>query len=95
MTNVNAHHQGRKVVALATRTRRHAVDFPGWGAANYADFLLPIPEGTAGVITAVNSHGSNPWTRYNVRFTDGTTASNLILASPGLPRGCTGDFKLA
>lgn len=90
--NIHSHHKGREVVALETRHRRLAVDFPGWGADNYRDFLLPIPAGLTGVVTTVESHGSNPWTRYTVRFDDGTRASGLCLctdftwATPDLTR---------
>jgi hypothetical protein len=78
MQNIHDGDKGRPVTALATKHRRLAVDFPGWGAVNYGEFLLPIPEGLAGVVTYVESHGSNPWTRYCVRFEDGTTASGLV-----------------
>lgn len=78
MRNVNDHRKGQAIVALETNHRRLAADFPGWGATNYADFLLPIPAGLAGTVTSVESHGSNPWTRYTVRFEDGTSASGLV-----------------
>jgi hypothetical protein len=91
MGNVHDGDKGRRVTALVTKVRRRAVDFPGWGAADYAEFLLPIPEGLAGVITRVESHGSNPWTRYSVRFDDGTTASGLIVERPGLV--CAPDIR--
>jgi hypothetical protein len=77
--NVHRHHEGRRVRALVTRHQRRSVDFPGWGAEDYRDYLLDIPEGLTGVVTDVESHGSNPWTRYSVRFSDGTTASGLAL----------------
>ena len=76
--------QGRRVRALVTKHRRRAVDFPGWGAADYAGYLLPIPEGLAGTVTYVESHGSDPYTRYSVVFDDGTGASGLIAL--GRPR---------
>ena len=75
--NIHGNRKGMKVRGLDTRHRRRAVDFPGWGADNYADFLLPIPQGLTGTVTSVESHGSNPWTRYSVRFDDGTAASGL------------------
>lgn len=56
---------------------RLAVDFPGWGADNYADFLIPLEDGLRGEITSVESHGAFPYTRYTVRFEDGTRASGL------------------
>jgi hypothetical protein len=79
MSNVHDHHMGRNVVTLETQHRRFAVDFPGWGADDYADYLLPIPELLFGEVIGVESHGSNPWTRYGVRFEDGTTAHGLVL----------------
>jgi hypothetical protein len=79
--NIHDGDKGRKVQALDTRHRRRSADFPGWGAENYADFLLPIPAGLAGTVTNVESHGLNPWTRYSVRFTDGSGASGLILGA--------------
>ena len=60
------------------RTRRLAADFPGWGDPNYGDYFVDDnAAGLAGVITAVESHGNAPYTRYNVRFEDGTRASGL------------------
>lgn len=69
----------RLVVARETSTRRLAVNFPGWDSPDYERFLLEIPTGLTGRITNVEHHGSNPWTRYGVRFSDGTTAHGLIL----------------
>lgn len=74
--NVNDGDKGRRVVLIRTRRVLHQ-DFPGWGADNYADFLVDRDPGLEGVITSVESHGSNPWTRYTVRFDDGTRASGL------------------
>jgi len=79
--NINQNHHGRNVHMTGNgRTRRLAADFPGWGAEDYADYFIDtLPEGgLAGTITSVESHGSNPWTRYSVRFEDGTTASGLV-----------------
>lgn len=70
---------GKAVVTLTTRTRRLAPDFPGWDHPNYGDYLLDIPAGLRGTITGVESHGSNPWTRYTVQFEDGSRASGLVL----------------
>ncbi len=69
----------RSIVARKTSTRRLAVNFPGWDDPSYEEFLLEIPVGLTGKITNVEQHGSSPWTRYGVRFSDGTTASGLIL----------------
>ena len=71
--------KGRPVTALATRVRRYPANFPGWGAPDAATTLLAIPEGLAGVITSVESHGSAPYTRYTVRFADGTRAAGLCI----------------
>ena len=76
--NMYAGNKGRTVRALGGRTLRRAADFPGWGAANYADYLLPVPAGLAGTVTNVESHGANPYTRYSVEFTDGSRASGLV-----------------
>lgn len=70
---------GRRVVARDTETRRLAVDFPGWDAPNYENFLLEIPVDLGGKIVDVEQHGSNPWTRYTVEFDDGTRSVGLIL----------------
>ena len=63
-------------LALQTSTRAHAADFPGRGD-NAADFLVPIVPGTTGVITGLQSHGSAPYTRFNVQFDNGTRAYGL------------------
>jgi hypothetical protein len=82
MINVHAADQGRPVTVLAgCRHRRFAADFPGWGAPDHADYLIDMPAGLAGVVTAVESHGARPWTRYSVRFEDGTRASGLYLGT--------------
>lgn len=70
---------GRRIVARETETRRLAVDFPGWGHPDCSKFIEDIPVGLAGEIIDVESHGSNPWTRYGVRFDDGTRANGLVL----------------
>jgi hypothetical protein len=77
--NIHAHHKDRSVRALATGHRRLVADFPGWGSPGHQDFLLPIPPGLSGVVSDVESHGTAPWTRYSVRFPDGTSASGLSL----------------
>lgn len=87
--NVNDHLKGRKIVALETRRRRFAAGFPGWDAPDCDDYLLPIPAGLCGEITYVESHNSNPWTKYGVRFEDGTTAHGLIMGSDLYPNDIT------
>lgn len=81
MSNIHDHLLGRDVIALDTerQTKRIPADFPGWDAADAADRLLPIPAGLTGVITSVESHGSHPYTRYAVRFGDGSHAPGLVL----------------
>lgn len=74
MGNVNDHMKGAAVVVReAVRGNYLAEDFPGWGAPNYEDFLVPLTEaaGLSGIVTSVNSHGSNPWTRYSIRLENG------------------------
>lgn len=78
MGNINDHRKGARVISRETTRRRLAADFPGWGAANYEAHLLPLTGGLLGTVTSVESHGSNPWTRYSVRFDDGTSASGLV-----------------
>ena len=73
--------KGARITALGSKTRRLAVNFPGWGDPNYANYLMSVPAGLIGEVTSVESHGSNPWTRYSVRFTDGTTASGMCLGT--------------
>lgn len=76
--NVNDFRMGHKVVSRSTRVRRLSKDFPGWGAEGYQDHLLDTPAGIVGVVEAVNSHGSNPWTRYVIRFEDGSRGIDLV-----------------
>lgn len=79
--------RGSRVIAGANiQQRRHAVDWPGWEHPDHKNFLLDIPAGLTGTVIWVESHGSNPWTRYSVRFDDDSTAhgmypSDLHLAS--------------
>lgn len=51
--NVNEHHVGRLVRKLET--------------CRFVP-LAEVPAGTTGVVTSVESHGSNPWTRYVVTY---------------------------
>ena len=79
MHNVNDNKKGARVVSLpASKVRRYGSDFPGWGHPDAASFLLEPIAGLGGVVTAVESHGSNPWTRYAVRWSDGSTSNGLI-----------------
>lgn len=78
MGNVNAYRKGQRVVSIASRRNRLAADFPGWGAADAYDFLVPMTAGLVGTVTSVESHGSNPWTRYVVEFDDGTRGIGLV-----------------
>ena len=54
-------------------------EFPGWGADNYGDFLRPPTADMTGVVRDVEKHGSNPWTRYSLRFDDGSGTSGAVL----------------
>lgn len=74
--------QGRHVKILPSfKGNVLGVDFPGWGHPNAYDHLHRPTFGVEGEIVAVESHGSNPWTRYSVRFADGTRASGLGLGT--------------
>lgn len=64
---------GHPVVSLGSPVRGFGPDFPGWGHPDAVSYLREIPAGLAGVITQVESHGSNPWTRYSIRYPGLTT----------------------
>lgn len=73
--------EGRKIVIRADARPNYLTwDFPGWGDPNYTAHLQPLASiaGTVGVVTSVESHGSNPWTRYSVRLANGGSASGLV-----------------
>lgn len=67
---------GTEVRATAP-IRALAVNFPGWGAPNYADFFEDHSTGQVGEVVGVESHGQNPWTRYTVRWIDGSRTSGV------------------
>lgn len=70
---------GTRVIAVAgAKNTRFPVNFPGWGTPNAADTLLPWVEGMTGVVSFVESHGMNPWTRFSVRWSDGTRSSGIV-----------------
>lgn len=74
MGNVNDFRKGAPVVIReGVRGNYLSKDFPGWGESDAYDHLVPMAEaaGLEGVVTSVNSHGSNPWTRYSIRLTNG------------------------
>lgn len=74
MGNVNDHRHGQQVRLLPTATGNCLTpDFPGWGAPDYADYLTPVAQfaGQIGIVRSVNSHGSNPWTRYSILIETG------------------------
>lgn len=82
MANIHEHHKGRRVVVREGVKRNYLpADFPGWGAPDALERLAPMADiaGMVGVISSVESHGSNPWTRYSVTFGNGGSASGLIL----------------
>lgn len=66
-------------VRLIRSIRLLGADFPGWGDPSYPDHFVQGPEGLSGVVTYVESHGSNPWRRFSVRFDDGSSSSGLCL----------------
>lgn len=83
MSNVNDFRKGQSVVIRENvRGNYLSADFPGWGADNYDEHLLPIASiaGMRGVVTTVNSHGSNPWTRYCILLENG---GRIIDGVPG------------
>lgn len=75
--------KGQRVTILPT-VHGMALDptFPGWGAPDYQDHLVPANTlaGQQATITAVNHHGSYPWTRYCLHTDDG---HHLIDHTPG------------
>lgn len=74
MTNVNDFRKGATVVVREeVRGNYLDVNFPGWGDAGAYDHLIPMTSvaGMAGTVTSVNSHGSNPWTRYSILLANG------------------------
>ena len=77
--NIHESDRGRRVRMVAGSTHRR---FPaGWnGDWDNVGWLDPQP-GLAGTVAGVESHGSNPWTRYGVRFDDGSYAAGLCLGT--------------
>ena len=69
---------GQPVVSIDSGRRRFAVDFPGWSDPSHLDYLLPVPQGLRGTVTYVEQHGSNPWTRYSIKFEDGSKMYGAI-----------------
>lgn len=65
--NVHEANTGRTIVALISK-RPYTLN------GEHVDWQ----PGLTGVVRVVESHGSNPWTRYTVRFDDGGYASGLI-----------------
>lgn len=72
--------KGTKIRMIESR-RMLAANFPGWGDPNYADFFVQCEIGDSGVITDVESHGSNPWTRYSIRLANGSRQHGLVLGT--------------
>jgi hypothetical protein len=67
------------------QVRALAVDFPGWGDPNYRDYFVDHLAGVEGEVVGTESHGSNPWTRYTVRWDDGTRSSGVDPATLEYP----------
>lgn len=67
MSSIHSANEGRQIVAVPS-TRPYVLD------GEHVDWQA----GLTGVVTCVESHGSNPWTRYTIRFADGGFASGLI-----------------
>jgi hypothetical protein len=74
MTNINDFRKGQSIVTKASHIKVLLPTFPGWGAPveEYSQHIAPLPVGMAGRVQHVNSHGSNPWTRYSVLLEDGS-----------------------
>lgn len=77
--NIHASHLGVRVQVVAETTQRAlTADFPGYGKGiDLEPFYRPIVVGMTGVITSVESHGMNPWTRYSIKFDNGTRTSGF------------------
>ncbi|WP_225730924.1 MULTISPECIES: hypothetical protein [unclassified Nocardia] len=76
--NIHAHHKGRRVRTLDTITGRgFAPSFPGWDAIDHLDHMPTLEPGWLGTITNVESHASNPWTRYAIRFENGVCSGGI------------------
>jgi hypothetical protein len=58
--------------------RVRTADFPGWDAEDYEAFLVAPVVGMYGTVDHVESHGQAPFTRYSVKFDDGTRSSGLV-----------------
>lgn len=80
MGNVNDYRKGELVIISETATKNYrTANFPGWEDLEAAKAeLKPLVAGMMGVVTSVESHGSNPWTRYSVEFANGGHASGLV-----------------
>lgn len=49
-----------------------APGFPGYGHPDEDAYKIEQPAGATCTVTATESHGSAPWTRYSVVFGDGS-----------------------
>lgn len=80
--NIHQGDRGRHVRALGTARLAWTPGGPGFGEAPDDEVFArrrPIVAGELGVVTDVESHGSNPWTRYCIRFaSDGAHQSGLV-----------------
>lgn len=85
-TNTNEFHQGQTVVTTKA-IRFLAANFPGWGEwqrrrnagepTNTPEFFVEVPAGTIVTVASIESHGSNPWTRYVVTTQAGERAPGV------------------
>jgi hypothetical protein len=82
MANIHDSDRGMTVTLREPR-RALAPNFPGWEHYTQDDFVDHEP-GITGVIVSVESHGSNPWTRYSVRWEDGSRSSGVTPKQIGL-----------
>lgn len=84
MGNVNDFRRGATVtIREGVRGNFLAASFPGWGEPDAYDHLVPLASvaGMSGTVRSVNSHGSNPWTRYTIKLANGGT---VIDGVPGV-----------
>lgn len=76
--NIDNHLKGRRVRTLDTISKRgFSPDFPGWDAPDHLEHMPMLQPDWLGTITAVESHGSSPWTRYGIRFDNGVYSAGV------------------
>jgi O-acetyl-ADP-ribose deacetylase (regulator of RNase III) len=72
------HYIGRRIRTLHRISGRgFAPTFPGWQDPDHMKHMPSLKPGWLGTITKVESHGSNPWTRYSITFDNGIRAHGV------------------